>query len=251
MESQIEKNISGYKLIIQIEVGLREFIIASFNSSFSGIKWFSTEYNFIHRKKIEDADSMRKQSVEKGWDPQSAESIHGLYFLLLTDLKEILLKKYKLENEVLNVFQLNRNQLESICSGLQSIFPIRNKVAHSVYISDNEIHVLDSFLTTLSSMISDFDFLIKQPEIRRENENRVNEIIKLACEKMLRLEPLDEDELNDLNHRIEFVNSNSRNIVLDLINQYVKLSKMNGSFVRLKNLIEDNTLEIIKILNDE
>ena len=161
------------------------------------------------------------------------------------------MKKYKLENEVLNVFQLNRNQLESICSGLQSIFPIRNKVAHSVYISDNEIHVPDSFLTTLSSMISDFDLLIKQPEIRRENENRVNEIIKLACEKMLRLEPLDEDELNDLNHRIEFVNSKSRNIVLDLINQYVKLSKMNGSFVRLKNLIEDNTLEIINILNDE
>ena len=120
-----------------------------------------------------------------------------------------------------------------------------------MYISDNEIHVLDSFLTTLSSMISDFDLLIKQPEIRQENENRVNEIIKLACEKMLRLEPLDEDELNDLNHRIEFVNSKSRNIVFDLINQYVKLSKMNGSFVRLKNLIEDNTLEIINILNDE
>ena len=167
-----------------------------------------------------------------------------MYFLLLTDLKDILLKKYKWNNEVVNVFQLNRNKLESICSGLQSIFPIRNKIAHSVYISDIELHALDSYLSTLSNIISDFDTLINQPEVRKQNEIKFRELIRKSCKSMLALEILDREEIKYLMNNGVSPNIARFKSVILIIEQYSKLSQMTGSSVRLRNLVEDNIEEL-------
>ena len=250
MDSQVERNINGYRYVIQIEVGLREFVIKSFDLAFTGTNWFSDEHDIISQKKIDAARLERQKSIEKGWDADSAENIHGIYFLLLTDLKDLIFKKYKWNNEIVNVFQLNRNKLEAICSGLQSIFPIRNKIAHSVYISDTEIQALDSYLNLLHNLISDFELLIMQPETRKKNEGRLLEIIKKSCDSMSNQRLLDVKMINELRAIDKSMNSLRYKEIITIIEDYHKLSKMTGSAVQLKNLIEDHIEELKKIKDD-
>ena len=250
MDSQVERNINGYRYVIQIEVGLREFVIQSFDLAFPKINWFSDEHDIIPQKKLDNARLERERSIEKGWDAKSAENIHGIYFLLLTDLKDIIFKKYKRNNENVNVFQLNRNQLEAVCGSLQSIFPIRNKIAHSVYISDIEIQALDSYLNLLQNLIPDFELLTLQPEIRKRKEARLLEIIKESCDIMSGLRLLDVNMINELLDIEKFRSSLSYQNIINIIKKYHKLSKMTGSSVKLKNLIQDNIEELKNFKDD-
>jgi hypothetical protein len=247
----IDSNIKGYEIIIKIEVGLREFIIKSFNDSFQQINWFSTEYNIISSKKIEHAQLMRQISIEKGWDSKSAEGTHGLYFLLLTDLKEILLKRYEREKQALNVFDINRNQIEAICSGLQSIFPIRNKIAHSVYISDFELHVLQSFHKTLENIIPEFDSLIVRPQLRKELDMNLRNALRRVCTEILSLNFVIKEDIDLLKKHQDFFQTESRQKIYSIIEKYVKLSSMNGSHVLLRNLVEDSVLNLKEIIENE
>ena len=246
MDSQVERNINGYRYVIQIEVGLREFVIRSFDLAFPKINWFSDEYDIIPQKKLDNARLERERSIEKGWDAESAENIHGIYFLLLTDLKDIIFKKYKRNNEDVNVFQLNRNQLEAVCGSLQSIFPIRNKIAHSVYISDIEIQALDSYLSLLHNLISDFESLIRQPEIRKKKEAKLLEMVQESCDLMSNQRMLDVNMINEIRGIAKSISLTHFGDIVTIIEDYHKLSKMTGSSVKLKNLIEDNTEELKK-----
>lgn len=250
MIEQLQKNLDGYRILLEIEVGLREYIISEFNEAFPSINWFYSE-NIISAKKINESEERRKYNIEKGWDAKNAASTHGLYFLYLTDLKDIVNKKYKDADGIVEVFNLNRNQIESICSGLQSIFPIRNKIAHSVYISQTELDALKSVVTTLNNLIPDFELLAKQPEIRLNDEIKAKIALKSACCAMIELEIVNEEELNLHSNNWKYLQTERGQRIFKLIHQYVMLSKSTGTFVQQKNLVEDNIEELKEICKDE
>jgi len=256
MSVEIDNNVSGYKSLLEIEIGLREYIIDSFNKAYGSAKWiddsngplsiFTQSTNKSGEKvtfyqKVLDS---RIYSVNTGWNIEQSKEIHGLYFLLFTDLKFIIESKKFRNNkgEKIDVFQLNDRQIKAIISGMEAIFPIRNKLAHSVFISTKELKVLQNYHDTVSSMINNFNFFIEK-SIKRENGIKY---IKTLMPQMIRAIHKNEDIMEHFDHLQNTMNLLDIELegdyisALKMIEEYSRLKNTKGSSVQIRNLIEDN-----------
>ncbi len=256
MSVEIDYNVSGYQSLLEIEIGLREYIIDSFNKAYGSAKWIDdsngplsifpykknkSDEKFTFYQKILD---LRESAVNTGWNIEQSKEIHGLYFLLFTDLRFIIeSKKYRNnKGEKMDVFQLNDRQMKAIINGMEAIFPIRNKLAHSVFISTKELKILQNYHGTVSSMIDNFNFFIEK-SIKRENGIKY---IKTLIPQIISMIHKNEDIIENYNNLRSTINLLDIELEVDyisalkIIEEYSRLKYTKGSSVQIRNLIEDN-----------
>lgn len=253
MSIELDINVSGYKTLLEIEIGLREFIIDSFNKALGSINWIDDPQgpmslfikpDLIKKTYYEVILEARKYAVDTGWNIDQSKEIHGIYFLLFTDLKIIIeSKKYKNNSgNKIDVFPLKDRQIKSIVSGMEAIFSIRNKLAHSILISKTELSALETYHDLLRNLIKDFNkFIINS--IKRENRIKT---IKTLIQNILKAIKENNDiteHYNDMQIKVSLFEIELENDYLSAFNfieKYSQLKKTKGSSILIKNLIEDN-----------
>ena len=135
----LDFNIKAAELLLKLEIGLREFIIESFDKFYENDQWSKLKnsqgpLSFISSEKIEsmiDYITRNKNGeIKKGW---ANSEVHDLYFLAFGHLKQILVTERNFEK-----FNLSRNKIKIIASQIEFITSLRNKVAHARIINEDE-----------------------------------------------------------------------------------------------------------------
>lgn len=242
MEGELKNNLEGYEILLKIEIGIREFIIDRFNESCGNTNWMQLGNGIFPDKLINKIVEMRSESACKGWNSDRAKTAHGIYYLLFTDLKEIIQKKdYLVDGSKMDIFKLNNTKKNSLVNSMESIFSIRNAIAHSIIISNQELKILKSYIDICHEVIPSFYQLINRP-IFREKANdkyleKLQQIMNLICKK--------EDigfEFEELNVFLDkngtMLNLNAQ--YLEFIKKYWSLKRMVGKSIEINNLISDN-----------
>lgn len=260
--NEVQTNVNAYKCLFEIEIVIREFIISSFNNAYGRRIWMDNKTGPLTNFKQKNAgseekvdfytkiDNLRNQAIKTGWNPQQSREIHGIYFLLFTDLKEILnFKNYKnLNNEKIEVFQIDMNKMKMLISNMESVFSIRNKLAHSVFLTSKESDLLTSFRLMLGSVVGNFDEFLNDA-IRRNNFfNEVNSLLENIAEVMLAKSDISFD-LDIFFRKYEELDISLEDEVIKFIGlakKYSSLHGFKGSSVQIKNLIDDNLTLIEK-----
>lgn len=253
------KNIDGYKLCYNIEVGLREYIISRFNITFPDFDWKDINYpsDKAPNKKlasdkpslIQHIENMRGFSIEKGFDKNQAHEIHGIYFLLLTDLKILFDQKYKNDlGQEIEAFSLSKDERKNIANILQSVFSIRNKICHMVEINDTELEILDLSQRSINRIIDNFNTFIDQSNLRLEALRKIKSQFSFFAELILIRDEIDcEHDLSNLIKTSGVKVSNDIKEFSTIWNSYISLKNTKGSYTKISNLIEDNRLFLLKI----
>jgi hypothetical protein len=259
---EIQINVDAYKSLFEIEIVIREFIISSFNNSYGRKFWMNNKSgplsNFKQKmwgfeEKVDfytKIDSLREQAIKTGWNSQQSREIHGIYFLLFTDLKEILnFKNYKNSNqEKIDVFPIDMNKLKMLISNLESVFSIRNKLAHSVFLTTKEADLLTSFRLMLGSVVGDFDKYLNNAIRRCNCFIEVNNLLENIAKVMLAKSDISVDLKIFLREYDELDITLDEEVIdfLTLAKKYSSLQGVKGSSVHIKNLIDDNIILIEK-----
>ena len=259
----MENNIKGYEILLEIEIVLREYIISQFDIAYKNFNWLErngplgqdkdsfcdlckkgNKNNSIPQK----VEFQREYYVDKGWDKENAITTHGLYFLLFTDLPDFFIldlnNKFKINGEPIKVFnKLNKNKIDNLCVNLKTIYPIRNKIAHSCLISDLELSVLETLKEFLKLFFENYDNLLSRPERRNSAIPELKNCISTLARKILNLE---EDMVNEIEiyYRIAnlYPNYNFNFQEFEkLLTSYVSLNKQIGSITRIKELVKNNS----------
>src|SRR5215210_9211071 len=126
-----ENNIVAYELLYKLEVGLREFLIDTFGRE--GQKWWK-------QRLPSDVLDKLKEGREKERKTKWIELLphHPIYYIDFPDLKKII----EVKDNWSDAFQKFFGDKDVFCGGLRELEPIRNKIAHSRKISENEVHML-------------------------------------------------------------------------------------------------------------
>jgi hypothetical protein len=137
-----EKNILAYELLYKLEVGLREFLIDTFGREDQ--KWWK-------QRLPSDVLDKLKEGREKERKTKWVELIphHPIYYIDFPDLK----KTIEVKDNWRDAFQKFFGDKDVFCGGLRELEPIRNKIAHSRRISDNEVHMLKGNISKFESAI--------------------------------------------------------------------------------------------------
>jgi hypothetical protein len=255
-------NILGYEALIKIEIILREYIILHFDSIYSTENWLKRngplgddkdpycdgcKKNSKGVSLPQKIEAQRKYYIDKGWDSSSAITTHGLYFLLLTDLPDFfrwdIKGKYKLNGETVRIFKnLNQNQIDLLCGHITSIYPIRNKIAHSCLISNFELITLQSVEVFCKGFFENYEELLNKPENRNEEISELKNHIAVLTKKMIKMEGDIYDELGKFeNLSKKYLNSQNDFMKFkDILDKYSSLNRQNGTYPKIKELINSN-----------
>ncbi|MBC8265447.1 MAG: hypothetical protein H8E84_00600 [Flavobacteriales bacterium] len=170
----LENNIKAYKMLAEIEISLREFLIKTFNKRFPTKEWVSDNSGKgpLSNQMIQSIKSTKSKTI-KEWT--GGKYIHELYFILFTDLSIILNMK---QNKKLFP-NLDQSKIEAISKNLEILFPIRNKIAHSRIINKRELSIVEGVYTIVTNALVDFDELIEL-----QNHENILDIISNNLEKI-------------------------------------------------------------------
>lgn len=137
-----ENNILAYELLYKLEVGIREFLIDTFGREDQ--KWWK-------QRLPSDVLDKLKEGREKERKIKWVELLphHPLYYIDFPDLKKII----EIKDNWHDAFQAFFGDKDVFCGGLRELEPIRNKIAHSRRISENEVHMLKGNIAKFESAI--------------------------------------------------------------------------------------------------
>jgi hypothetical protein len=237
-------NTKAYKMLVEIEISLREFFISTFNKRFPESDWLNdiSGKGPLSRNMIESIKS-KKATTIKEWT--GGKFIHELYFLDFPDLSQILSKK---TNK--NFFpDLDHIKIEAISRNIVILFPIRNKIAHSRIINLRELKIVESVHGIIKNSLIDFENLL----LRQNHESVVDTILDIIdkVENYLEVEKFDKDCLLKM-HDYPIIESLKLDIsaFCDFIQSYRVSYSKSQSKISLKklnrNIINEFKQKIIK-----
>lgn len=256
-------NTQAYELFIQLEVGLREFLIQSIRS----LGVYEWTYNFlgnIQRDTIKDVLKRINEAYKNQKSPEPAdqyfyklnrakkemgfktlELFHPFYYLSWTDIESIMGMKNNVSLIDKLIGKLNR---ETIIGELKPLTHLRNDVAHSRFITDENYKFIRASYDKITILIPDFQSLINS----QSSEQKVNFLIEKLDNSILKIEAgnvlsIKEIEVIDSN-LLECENSfwlNSENLELvKLIKEVrLKLGVYGTHRVKQGGLLEIQTLK--------
>lgn len=234
-------NTKAYELFIQIEVGLREFMIDCIKED--GVyEWTNNFLGKIQIQTISDISKRINEAYKNNINPDLAEQYliklyrakreegfittsmyHPFYYLNWTDLESLLRMK---NNTVLIDKKIGKLNRETVVEVLRPLSHLRNDVAHSRYITDENYIFIKSSLDKISILIPDFMILVNRQTSEQTLKNTLSKLVNALTliEKghLLKIEEI--DVINTVLH--DSVNSfwlNSENLELvKLIKQLEK-----------------------------
>lgn len=276
-----ELNTEAYKILIKIEVGIREFFIDIIKDK--GIQdWFDSFLGKIQRESIKDISERLISSKNEGKIPlledqyvfklnralkdikkeyKSKEFRHPFYYLDWNDMGNLMRMK---SNTDLIDKAIGRPNRETVIQNLNSISLLRNDIAHSRFISELDYKILKGAFDQISGLIPNFkNFYQKQTS---ENSpdllvNQLNNHIEPIQSEHL----LNEKQINDILQTINYcINSfwlsSFNKDLIDLIillkkkmEEYKSLRKIPGGLLEIEKWKRDNLEFLINIkeLTDE
>lgn len=142
MKTILENNITAYELLYKLEVGLREFLIDTLGREDQ--KWWK-------QRLPPDVLDKLKEGREKERKIKWVELMphHPIYYIDFPDLKKII----EIKDNWRDAFQVHFGDKDVFCGGLRELEPIRNKIAHSRRVSENEVHMLKGNIAKFESAI--------------------------------------------------------------------------------------------------
>ena len=255
-------NTKAYELFIQLEVGLREFLIACIRNH-SVNEWANNFLGTIQRETIADVVKRINEAYKNHSIPELPDQyflkierakkennfltlnlFHPFYYLNWTDLENLIRMQ---NNAILIDNQIGKKNRETIAENLKSISSLRNDIAHSRFITEDNYKLIKACHISISALIPNFDNLINTQSSEKTIKTLVDEL-KLTLNKIEATDVLSIDELDVIELKLtECLNSfwlNSEN--LDLVKAINHL-KENMYTYKLKRESQGGLLEIQKL----
>jgi hypothetical protein len=164
----VDVNLKAYELIFEVEVALREFLIARCEP-IGGPRWYRAVLAQAQVSKLErllekrtgvTASDLRAKDDKKGWS--SRRAFHPIYFVDFPELGEVFKKKSNALGE-----HLVGKRAESIADHVERLQPMRNAIAHNRPITMGDLRLAESIHAQIRTELgaSDFEGLVSCPSI--------------------------------------------------------------------------------------
>ena len=162
-----ENNLIAYKLMYEIEVGLREFIIVSLGKDDQ--KWWKRRLPSDVMKKLIDG---REKERKIRW--VELISHHPLYYIDFPDLKKVI----EVGDNWRDIFQKTLGDKDVFCGGLRELEPVRNNLAHNRKVSDSDVFLLRANHSILENAIGkdEWERLILEQTIALSIHEQIDEL---------------------------------------------------------------------------
>lgn len=273
-------NSEAYKYLAKIEVGVREFFIYLIKEK--GIKeWtenFLSKFHYetiadiskriVKAKKdetvpnIEDVYIHKLERVKKEYINIASELYHPFYYLDWTDMENIISMK---SNSYLFEQYVKKPDLEVLSKVLNSLKFIRNDIAHSRFITDEDFKSLRTSYDKVSDIIPNFEKFL-QLQSKEENVSHLLFHLLNYIKSISKPVLLHNSEIEDFTVCINkclnsfWLNSSLHNVIIthldDLksaIIEYKKFRNMPGGLLKIQIWRSNNEklmCEIKKFINE-
>jgi len=268
-------NTQAYELFIQLEVGLREFLIQSIRS-LGVYEWTNNFLGNIQRETINDVVKRINEAYKNQKSPEPADQyfyklnrakkemgfitlklFHPFYYLNWTDIESMMRMKNNATLIDKLIGKLNR---ETIIDILKPLNHLRNDVAHSRFITDENYKFIKASYDNITILIPNFQSLINS----QSSEQTVGFLIEKLKVSILKIETgnvLTKSEIEVIDSNLfECENSfwlNSENLELvKLIKEvrlnlcvYKTLREKQGGLLEIQKLKPVLTSSTLKIKN--
>ncbi|HZV70888.1 MAG TPA: hypothetical protein VFG10_15135 [Saprospiraceae bacterium] len=192
-------NTKAYELFIQLEVGLREFLIVSirtigvfeWTNKFLGtvqrenigdvVKRIEEAYKIKKNPEIEDQYIYKLNRAKKDNVFLSVNLFHPFYYLNWNDIESLFGMKYNIALIDKQIGRLNR---ETIIDTLKPLTHLRNDIAHSRFISEDNYKFIKSSFDKISVLIPNFEKLINFQSLE-QNTSVVLHNLNLVISKII------------------------------------------------------------------
>lgn len=264
-------NIKAYELLLQIEVGIREFFISLIKAQ--GVGNWTTEFlGSIQRETINEvakrvassqknneqanAQDIYRLKVEKAIKTNSDKTFadshlfHPFYYLNWTDMENLIRLK---QNTAIFEASIGKTGKEMIISSLLGLNGIRNDIAHSRYITEKQYTVLKSSFDQIKGLIDNFDQYVANQSKEENFDSLITELascIDLLTQKKL----LDDNEISTIQLSINnclnsfWINSLYPDLTADIqklkpfLLKYKEIRKSIGSVWLIEKMINEQSV---------
>lgn len=267
----IENNLKAYRLIMEMEVALREFLIQLINKY--GIEnWFHDFLGSIQRETINEVikrvSTTNDSTFEEIFLVKTIKAhselnklgitilYHPFYYLNWPDLESLINMK---QNSKIIEKVIEKNNIDILTSNLRSINNLRNDIAHSRYISNNECKHIENCHNSISNLIPDFTKYLNI--ISYENVISIQFTnMRVLLTKIISVATLSNEEVNDLQATIfdlkrsfwlaivypSFITQ--LKVIDKLITEYYKIRNQPGGLLAILNWKKQNLNTIENII---
>jgi hypothetical protein len=214
-----ELNTKAYKILIQIEVSIREFFICLIKKE--GINdWHESFLGKVQKESLKDIalriNEAKKNNLlpniedqyifklnralkdkKNSFEPNNLK--HPFYYLNWPDMESLLMLKSNVHHIDKVIGKPNR---ELLASNLKSINLIRNDIAHSRFISENDFKIISGAYNQISGLIPSFDQYKNQQTEEHYYTNLLHHLNSNLC-LLSEKDKLEINEIDSLNNCIE------------------------------------------------
>jgi hypothetical protein len=184
-------NTEAFELLTQIEIGIREFLISIIKEK--GIKeWFSNFLGSIQRETLTEV-SKRVNEANKNFDTPQIEDqfiyklnraiktidqafyiknlCHPFYYLNWSDMENLMRNKSNIILFDQTIGKLNR---EALVDNLKNLNFLRNDIAHSRFISENDFQIIEGIFNQINGLIPNFKSFCEN----QTSEEKIDVVLK-------------------------------------------------------------------------
>lgn len=239
-------NISAYKLLFCIETGIREFIIEKL-TEIEGPRWYRQRLPGDILQKYK-----RAMEIERSIPWTHLIPHHPIYYVDFTDLKKIIEA-----NNNWKVLEDTFKRKEVITTTLTKLEVVRNKIAHSRKLSENDLLQVKVSYTEISEMIGKEKFHALQKNCSEQIDIgnallKLYEFIKNAKHRILHYLPTEVSLIESaslhswwfdetyLGHNLGPIND-----FIKCLESYITLPRFVGSGYIIEAWVLSNDIEII------
>ena len=281
MQTGYELNTEAYKVFVQLEVGVREFIIGTIKNK--GVNEWMTEFlGRIHVDSIREIGKRIYEANEKQQEPdvedvyyykisketknntklaKSHDLLHPFYYLSWSDLIGMLGKSATF-TAIAEV--IGKEACDMIIKTLVSLNFLRNDIAHSRFITSDNLFFIKNAFNVISSSIPDF-FILSQKQYNEESFEHLIEKVNKNLELITSSPMLELDQLISISVTLDklinsfWLNSLFIHLVPTLKNykkqllQYIAYRTTPGGLLKIQKWKKENLdlLNELKNLLDE
>jgi hypothetical protein len=268
-------NTQAYELFIQLEVGLREFLIQSIRS-LGVYEWTNNFLGNIQRETINEVVKRINEAYRNQKPPEPADQyfyklnrakkeigfktlklFHPFYYLNWTDLEGIMRMKNNASLIDKLIGKLNR---ETIIEILKPLNHLRNDVAHSRFITDENYKFIKASYDKITVLIPNFQGLINSQSSEQTVailfEKLKNSILKIEAGNILTIKEIEVIDTDFFECENSFwLNSENLELVKLIkefrlnLNVYRALRGKQGGLLEIQKLKPVLTNSIFKIKN--
>jgi hypothetical protein len=225
----IEKIKESAWIIYQLEIGLREFIIDTFDRFYNNDAWHEHDQNSNPLAPKMLVYIEEKKTSQKKSDLVNLNNLHPLYYLTFGHLHSILNRKSN--NNAFETCFSNLKIKELINKSFELLLPLRNKVAHSIALSDEELKQLSNAYNQIKQYIPVQKIL--QDKLDNSNtRNKIIEEIEFILDQ-IEISKVDINLLGNMRHHHQKTISK----YLILRDEYLKLWLKRGSTFKIRDWV--------------